>query len=395
MTFLLVLFSLVALLWLWIVISPAHRVTFRDQLNAGTAISAAHSLPGVSVIIPARNEAAMLPDTLPSICRQDQADLQVLVINDQSDDDSASVLAAMQKSHPNLTVIEGIPRPAGWMGKNWAVHQGYKQAKHNWLLFTDADVVYHPQAVAQAMAWMIEHDIDMLTLMPRVTFGRAIERIGVAGMVTLMALLFPVGRANNPRRRIALGIGMFILCRRSAYEKIGGHEAIRGTIIEDMLLAKVFKQSAAKTEVRFTSDLLTTRMYDGWRDLWEGLTKNAYASVNFSPLKLGGLLVVGMLVGALAPVYLLASIGWWVVWPTSQTLALMGLCLWINVAMAVFHGRCARYLRLNWYYGWMMSVSIGLYIVIGAWSAWKHHFGGGHTWKGRKYEKEVVTEAHG
>ena len=99
-------------------------------------------------------------------------------------------------------------------------------------------------------------------------------------------------------------------------------------------------------------------------------------------------------IDVLMPVYLVAACVWCIVSPSTASWAILFVTLWINLAMAIVHSRCTRYLKLPWYYALMMSVSMGLYVFIGAYSAWKHHFGGGHTWKGRKYTKQLVAEAH-
>src|SRR5690349_386947 len=120
----LILLSLVALLWLWLLLSPAHRATFTDRLDSTTESPAQHPLPPVCVVLAARNEAAILPKTIPTICRQDYPDLRVIVVDDQSDDDSPRILEQLKGEHPNLISIRGVERPKGWVGKCWAIQQG-------------------------------------------------------------------------------------------------------------------------------------------------------------------------------------------------------------------------------------------------------------------------------
>jgi cellulose synthase/poly-beta-1,6-N-acetylglucosamine synthase-like glycosyltransferase len=122
--------GILAALWLALLISPAHRVTFSQRLDVATPIPAPlDPLPAVTVIVPARNEAAMLPSTIPTICRQDYPNLSMILIDDQSDDDSPAVIAQLQRDHPNLHAIRAADRPPGWMGKCWAVQQGVQEAK--------------------------------------------------------------------------------------------------------------------------------------------------------------------------------------------------------------------------------------------------------------------------
>lgn len=227
----------------------------------------------------------MLPLTIPTICGQDYPDLTCILIDDQSDDDSPSVIGKLMQEHGNLRVIHGQERPKGWMGKCWAVKQGADLAnldrRDKLLLFTDADIVYHPQAVKQAVKFLLANDYDAVSLIPRCTFGEKIEAIGLAGFLTLLTCMFPIGWINDPKKKtLALAAGGFILFRKSSYEAVGGHEAVKHHIIEDINLAKLMKQKEMKIHTRFTQDLLTTRMYEGFDDMWEGLTKNAYAGMD-------------------------------------------------------------------------------------------------------------------
>jgi cellulose synthase/poly-beta-1,6-N-acetylglucosamine synthase-like glycosyltransferase len=122
--------GILAVLWLGLLLSPAHRVTFSQRLDVDTQLPASlDSLPAITVIVPARNEADLLPRTIPTICRQEYPNLSVILIDDQSDDDSPNVIAQLQRDHANLHVIRATDRPAGWMGKCWAVQHGVEYAK--------------------------------------------------------------------------------------------------------------------------------------------------------------------------------------------------------------------------------------------------------------------------
>src|SRR5256885_8645973 len=169
----LILLSLIALLWLWLLLSPAHRATFTDCLDSSTESPASQTaLPPVCVILAARNEAEMLPRTIPTICTQEYPQLRVIVVDDQSDDDTPRVLEQLQREHANLMTILGTERPSGWVGKCWAIQQGVEHLKtlhfphstpNPLFLFTDADIVFHPRAVSQAVSHLFDRDLDMLS----------------------------------------------------------------------------------------------------------------------------------------------------------------------------------------------------------------------------------------
>ncbi len=391
MTAILILLSILALIWVFLLVSPAHRLGYKQTLDSTDQLPQPAVVPGLTVIIPARNEAKVLPDTIPTICRQDYPGMKVILVNDQSDDDSASVLAALQAEHANLDVIDGAARPDGWCGKPWAVKQGVDRADTPWLCFTDADMFFHPQAVGQAMRLALQGGYDMVSLFPTLIFSSEIEKIGMAGLMTIIGLMFPPGKANDPKSKVALAAGGFILVRREAYEKIGGHEAVKGEIIEDVNLARKLKESGARTHSRLTHDLISTQMYEDFDDLWEGLSKNAYAGMEYQPRKFWVGLVFGLLFVVLPPVYAALGMVWLLKDRSTRGLLLAAVCLVMWASQTLVHRRSVKFLRLPWWHMFLMPVSAALYLAIASHSAWQHHFGGGTMWKGRKYGKEIAA----
>lgn len=386
--------AFLALLWLWLLLNTAHRASFSSCLTAKSPDSP-QPLPSVAAIVPARNEAAMLPKTVPTICHQDYPRLSCIVIDDQSDDGSDRVLQSLQNDHPNLQVIVGQPRPAGWMGKCFAVKQGADSALADsgaeLLLFTDADILYHPHAVRKAVSYLLDNDLDALSLFPRCTFGRWVESVGTAGLVSVLMMMFPLGWVNDPKKKgIAMAAGGFFLFRRSAYQAVGGHEAVKEYIIEDVNLARKCKAMDLKIRTLFTPDLVTTRMYEGFADMWEGLTKNAYAGMEYRPERFWVGSIIGLIAAVLPPVYLLGSVLW--VWHAPGALSIVALILSIiiNLCQILIHYKTIRFLRLPAWNALMMPVSAGLYQLIALSSFWQHTFSGGNVWKGRRYERQMV-----
>jgi cellulose synthase/poly-beta-1,6-N-acetylglucosamine synthase-like glycosyltransferase len=406
----LIFLGVIAFAWAVLAISPAHAATFRQKLTSASSVPPPPDLPPVTLVIPARNEGSMLPTTVPTWCGQDYPGLRVVVVDDQSDDDTAGVLGRFASTCPGLSIVSAGPRPAGWLGKPWAVTQGVEgyskvearaqndeegsssSSRDSWLLFSDADIAFHPSVVRLAMAYALSERLDMLSLVARMTCGSAIERIGMAGFVGAIGLVFPFAWANDPKRtNLAMASGGFILVKRAAYQAVGGHAALRSEMVEDMKLALRLKQHGFRVRTLLTDDLLTTRMYEGWDDLWEGLTKNAYAGMEYRPLTFLASLGAGFVAGVLPPVYLLVAAVWVVLHPHSASAWIaLGLAFLINVLTAILHARAVRYLRLPWGYALTVSVSGALLTLIGLSSAWQHHFGGGNVWKGRRYDRATL-----
>jgi glycosyltransferase involved in cell wall biosynthesis len=420
----LVLLFVVALAWVGLWVSPVHRVTFRDVLDAEPGAATPADAPPVTLVAPARNEAAVLPVTVPTYVAQTYPRLRVVLVDDQSDDDTPRVLADLAARFPGVVVVRTGERPPGWLGKTWAVATGVAAAtgaaeatgvrtasidvaagpspSGELYLFTDSDCALHPDAVATAVRFLLSRDLDLLSVLPRMEFGPYCEKIGLPGLVTVLGMMFPLGVVNNPASPLALAAGGFILVRRGAYDRIGGHAAVRHHVVEDVNLAKLAKASGVRTHTRLTRNLVTTHMYDGWADLWEGLCKNAYAGMDYDPKKFWVGLVVGVVVMVLPPVYLAATLGW----AAAATSAAAGSAgaggaasAWVAVclaavgviAQAAIHARTVRHMGLPVYHAVLMPLSVGLYLAAAVASAFRHHYRGGNVWKGRRYGREEAA----
>ncbi len=409
-----IFFSLLTLLWLALLFSPVHAWTHRHPLNSTTVIDVPDGdWPQVTLIIPARNEATWLPITVPTYCEQEYPNLRIVLVDDQSDDESPAILEKLQSRFKNLTVLKALPRPEGWCGKPWAVHQGvgFLVAEDNpphpnppprstlgegteWLLFTDADCVFHPKTVMQAMKLARSADYDAVSLLAHMTFGTLFEEIALTGLATVLNLIMPMGLSNHPKSSIALAAGGFILVKRSAYEKIGGHEGVKGQMIEDVMIGRKLKLSGAKLHTRATADLVSTRMYEGFADLWEGLSKNAYAGMDYDPKKFWVGLVMAIVVAVLPPVYLVWTLVVALRAQSTGRWALFVLAAIMVICQALIHLRTVRHMKLPLWHCLLMPASAALYTVIVCNSAWQHHFAGGNVWKGRRYGREMLLEAN-
>src|SRR5246127_5695261 len=226
--------------------------------------------PEVSVIIPARNEEASLGACLESLVTQAGVEFEIIVVNDHSTDRTGEIAA----SFPGIRVIEAGTLPHGWTGKNNAVTCGAREARGQWLLFTDADTVHLPGSLARALAEAKEQKAEMLSYSPEqiaVTFW---EMAILPVVFAELARQYPPSKVSDPASPIAAAYGQFILIRRESYDAVGGHVAVAGDILEDEALARLVKASGWKMRFRYAADAVRTRMYRNFAQLREGWTKN-------------------------------------------------------------------------------------------------------------------------
>ena len=268
----------------------------------------------VSVVIPARNESSTIATVVGSILSTTYHPIELLVVDDRSSDDTAAIVESF--SDPRLRLLRGEKLPAGWYGKPWACFQGYRAAKGDILLFTDADTRHAPELLARAVGALAKERADLVTVAPMqrcITFW---ERVVMPQVWLLLALRYHPDAVNRARReRDVIANGQFILTTREAYEAAGTHEAVRHEVAEDLALAQTYLRHGRKLHFAFAERLMETRMYQGLSHLIEGWSKNIYLggrrSFPHEPLLRGlvpVMLIVVMLYWLLPPAVLLASV---------------------------------------------------------------------------------------
>lgn len=238
-------------------------------------------LPMLSIVVPARNEERQIADCIGSLLAQRYPRFEVIAVNDRSDDRTGAILAGMAWRDPRLIVVHGDALPKGWVGKPWALAQGARIARGEWLLFTDADTTHEPPAAASAMTYALQHGAHAVSLLPTQIFESAAERVVLPTILWMIA--FAVGSldAINDRKRgnVAIFNGQYILFERDAYDAIGGHTRVRSAIAEDYELARVLKHDARfVTRLAGANGLVQTRMYRSYREIWQGFSKNLYVA---------------------------------------------------------------------------------------------------------------------
>jgi chlorobactene glucosyltransferase len=259
--------------------------------------------PFASVLVPARNEAhRVLEAAVRSMLAQDYPSFEIVAVNDRSTDTTGEILRALEKTDAPLRVIEGAPPPDGWLGKPFALQQALNEARGEWILATDADMIFNPAALRSALAEARARSCDALTLIPQVVCLSFWERVFMPVFGWFMLLAAPLERVNDPRRRESLGVGGFFLTKREALERIGGYASVRAEVVEDLRLAELLKRSGAALRVDFAPQLIRTRMQTNLHEIWEGFSKNLFAGAQFSVWRtIAGCLSVTLF--AVAPVF--------------------------------------------------------------------------------------------
>jgi glycosyltransferase involved in cell wall biosynthesis len=251
--------------------------------------------PAVSVIVPARNEEACLGVCLQSLAAQSDppndaarngVTFEIIVVDDQSTDRTREI--ALSFPATQVRVIEAGPLPAGWTGKNNAVNAGASAARGEWLLFTDADTIHRPGSLARSLEEAKRHGAAMLSYSPDQIVKSFCEKAVMPMIFAELAASFRPSQVSDPTSLAAAANGQYILITREAYDAVGGHAAIAGSLLEDVALARAVKRSGRKIFFRYGGDAVRTRMYRSFAQLREGWTKNL-ALLFPSPVRLAAL----------------------------------------------------------------------------------------------------------
>ena len=326
--------------------------------------------PQVVVIVPARNEAENIRRCLEGLIRQDypRQSLRLFVVDDNSEDQTAAIVREVARLDDRIELIAGGVLPAGWAGKPFACWQAAAAAEGaDWLCFLDADVAARPPLIRTALQTAIHRRLDLLSLQPFQELGTFWERIILPAAFFLLAFTQDLRRTNDPSAPDAAVDGQFLLARRAAYDAIGGHEAVRGSVAEDSALAQTFKRGGFRIAMLGSEGLLSTRMYRSLGPLWDGAARQA-GQLLPSRLALTCAAAAAVVLAA-APVALLA-------WSIHSIIVAAGAVAYISLAVGLAgslsllgtHVGAARYFRVPFWYGLLFPLGylLGAGILIHA-----------------------------
>lgn len=340
--------------------------------------------PSVGVVVPARDEAAVLPETLPTLLAQDYpGELAVWLVDDGSTDTTASLARSLaDQAGTSLTVLTAPPPPPGWTGKLNAVQHGVEFASAigvEFLLLTDADIAHHPSSVRRLVATALADSRELVSLMALLRVQTGWERLLVPAFVYYFAQLYPFPRVSRHGGRTAAAAGGCVLVHRTALARAGGLTRIRGELIDDVALGRLLKRSGARIWLGFTGDppeVRSVRPYPHLADLWTMVTRSAYTQLRRSPVLLAGTLAGLGLLYIVPPIAALAGLA-----RRSPMPAAAGFGAW--AAMAATQAPVLRLYGLSPLRGLILPAVATLYAAMTVDSARRHATGHGGAWKGR------------
>lgn len=244
-------------------------------------------LPFISVLVPARNEEHNIKPVLESLLTQDYPNYEVIVLNDHSEDKTNEIISGLKEKYPALKTLEGRPLPEGWTGKCFACTQLFENSKGSYIIFTDADTVHKPASLRKSAEIALNRNADMLTLFPEMTMKTFWEKIIMPMLWFTIMMLLPFYFVDKKGFvKFSIGIGPFMMFKRIAYEKIGGHYSVKNAIVEDVWLARKIKENGLQLIAADGYDLLSVRMYRSFKEIWHGFSKNIFAGFEFSSVSL-------------------------------------------------------------------------------------------------------------
>ncbi len=298
------------MLLLWVASSVyllvySHRIAF---LNDQEVLPPAQQ-PAVDIIIAVKDEEAEVAEALRSVCRLQYSRYRIVVINDRSTDSTPVILEKMAAKDHRIELISVAELPTGWLGKNHALYKGYQSASAEWMLFTDADVLFAPDALGKAMHYVLQRRLDHLTVLPQITTQSKLFGAVVNTFALMLQIKLRPWKVSDPESKAAMGIGAFNLVRRTVYEKAGTHAAFSLRPDDDLKLGEHMKRAGGRADVLYGNGQVSLQWYSSLSQFVGGLMKNTFSFANYHlPTALAMALATFLIL--VLPVPLLLLCGW-------------------------------------------------------------------------------------
>ena len=344
-------------------------------------------LPTVCVIVPARNEADVIPISLRSLLLQDYTgNFTIFLVDDQSSDGTANfaqgVAYAIDKTD-KLQIVSSASLPTGWTGKLWAMAQGVEKASElipDYFLLTDADIQHDISNLRRLVAKAESQNLDLVSIMVRLRCQSFWEKLLIPAFVFFFQKLYPFSWVNNPKKTTAAAAGGCILIHRESLNRIGGLQIIRQALIDDCSLAKAVKSTHGKIWLGLSTLTYSLRPYDSLKTIWDMVARSAYTQLNYSPFLLIGSLLGMTLVYLLPPIAIIFGLvlGNWII-------TLISFIGYLLMTFAYFP--IIRFYKCSPVFAFSLPIIAFLYTSMTIDSALQHLQGRGGAWKGRVYAR--------
>lgn len=291
---LLVYAVIISAIWIGLTAYLSIGLNSIEQLKAQPIIAVQ---PPLAIIVAVRNEEEDLEKALQSLCNINYTNHRLIVVNDRSTDRTAEILARF--NHPKLTIITIDTLPDGWLGKNNALYQGYKNSTEEWMLFTDADVEFHPDAISRAFGFVEKRRLDHLSIMFDARSRSTLLNSVLATFMMMLLIIIRPWDAKRPRRSGSIGVGAFNLIKRTAYEQAGTHVKVRLRPDDDLQLGRNIKRAGLRQDALKGTGYICLEWYKNVGQFINGLMKNSFAAGNYNAFRsiadiLASLLIVAL-----------------------------------------------------------------------------------------------------
>jgi glycosyltransferase involved in cell wall biosynthesis len=369
---------LIAISWItvtiWLLVN-SRKITYLKDVPSTSNIE-----PSVAVIVAVRNEEAEVEQALTSVCQLDYTNCKIIVINDRSNDSTPQILQRIAKANPRITVITIMDLPKGWLGKNHALYQGYKASSEEWLLFTDADILYNKQALKKAINYALTHHLDHLTALPEITSPSSLFKSVMSTFAIMLEIRLRPWNAINPSSNAFIGVGAFNLVKRSAYEKAGTHQSISLRPDDDLKLGENIKKAQLRQDVVYGDNEISLAWYNSLAEFIKGLMKNTFSVANYNLLTAVGM-AISTLIVFVVPIPLLLL--------TSQTTALLAAAILVTQIILMTY---KRGIQGKWWHALLIPFAglVLTYIIIK--SALKTLKQGGIYWRDSFYPLKELKQ---
>jgi hopene-associated glycosyltransferase HpnB len=359
-----------AAIWLSILLLPWRPWSTHEALDASSP-SADEDLSDITVLIPARNEAAMIQNTLSALQAQGH-NLNIIIVDDQSTDNTAQT--ARDAGVQTLLVVAGQPLPPGWSGKLWALEQGRSYIRTSHTLLLDADIKPQPGIVAELKKTMREENVHLISLMAVLRMKTFWERLLMPPFVYFFKLLYPFRLSNSQSSKVAAAAGGCILLETRLLDEIGGFQSLKGELIDDCALARRVKAKGFRTWIGLTRSLNSLRPYNGLIAIWNMVARTAFTQLRYSAFAL--ILCSVLMIAS----FLMPAIG--LLLPSFTTKFISAVAL---SGMMLSYLPTLKFYKVSYWWALAMPL-VGLVYLAMTWtSAFRYWLGKGSQWKGRAY----------